>query len=202
MAVTSSDRKKVVLSKPLSVVGGVFVAPQGAFADVKAVPEAAPEGAETLGFITSDAVTRTVDKSVENIYAWGGYLIAVALSEVSTEVSFNCAEYLNAPAQRLLYGTNNVTVVEGTPGTEETPATPDTMSISGKLSELPEHVSVMILVKSETAHGCIIYDDFQCTELEDVQLMESEPTVVPIKGVAFANDNGESFREYWSSTAL
>lgn len=192
MAVTSSDRKKVVLAKPLSVVGGVFVAEQGAFASVTSVPESAPDGAETLGFITSDAVTRTVDKSVENIYAWGGYLIAVALSEVSTEVSFNCAEYLNAPAQRLLYGTSNVTVDEQT----------GTMHISGKMSELPEHVSVMVLVKAENAEGCIIYDDFQCTELEDVQLMESEPTVVPVTGVAYANAAGESFREYWKSDAL
>lgn len=192
MAVTSSDRKKVVLAKPLSVVGGVFVAEKGAFASVTSVPEAAPEGAETLGFITSDAVTRTVDRSAENVYAWGGYLLAVAISEVAVNVTFNCAEYLNQPAQELLYGSANVTVDDST----------GLMSISGKLSTLPDHVSIMVLVKSENANGCIIYDDFQCVEFEDVQLMETEPTVVPINGVAYANESGENFREYWKSDTL
>lgn len=185
----NASSKNVVLAKPLSVVGGVFVAPAGTALPSDASTELG-EAFKTLGFITSDAVTRTVDRSVEKVYAWGGYLIASTLNEVSCEVSFNCAEYLNEQAQKLLYGSSNVSVTDDA-GTRK-------MTITGKLTELPEEVVLVIDVKGQGAQGRIIYPHFLVTELEDVQLAETEPTVVPVKGVAITDGTlGAEFIEYW-----
>lgn len=188
-----STNKNVVLAKPLSVVGGVFVGP------TSSVPTDAdtelPSTFKTVGFLTTDAVTRTIDREIENIYAWGGYLLAASVSESSCSVEFQCAEYLNEEAQRLLYGTDNVTV-SGT-GTEDDPKT---MTIHGKIGELPNHSCVVIEVRSENAVGRIVYPDFQVTEYEDVALTETEPTVVPVKGLAFVDSTGAAFHEYWIKT--
>lgn len=188
-----STNKNVVLAKPLSVVGGVFVGP------TTEVPTdgttALPESFKTVGFLTTDAVTRTIEREIENIYAWGGYLLAASVSESSCSVEFQCAEYLNDEAQALLYGRDNV-VVTGS-GTKDDPKV---MTISGKIGELPEHSCVVIEVRAENATGRIVYPDFQVTEYEDVALTETEPTVVPVKGLAFVDDSGAAFHEYWVRT--
>lgn len=191
----SASAKNVVLAKPLSVVGGVFVAPAGTSLPTDA-STALASTYKTLGYITSDAVTRTVDRSVDNVYAWGGYLIAATLNEASCTVSFNCAEYLNEQAQALLYGEDNVTVTAAV--TTEGSEAPRKMTISGKINDLPTECVLVIDVRGEDSVGRIIYPHFKVTELEDVQLAETEPTVVPIKGVAITDGTtGEAFIEYW-----
>lgn len=187
----SASVKNVVMAKPLSVVGGVFVAPSGTTLPTDATT-ALPEDYKTVGYITSDAVTRTVDRSVDNIYAWGGYLISATLTESSCSVSFQCAEYLNEQAQKLLYGEDNVTVTAAANGAARK------MEISGKVNELPPECVVVIDVRGEDSVGRIVYPHFKVTELEDVQLSESEPTVVPITGMALTDGTtGEAFHEYW-----
>lgn len=190
MATGTADNSNIVLAKPLSVVGGVFVAPKGTTlpTDAKATLDSA---FKTVGYITSDAVTRTIDRSVDNIYAWGGYLVATAVSESSMQVSFSCMEYLNATAQKLLYGEANVTETAATTehGTQ--------LSIQIDPGAVADHCVLVIDVKGETSVGRIIYPDFQVTEVDDVQLMENEATTVPVTGVAFSDSNGKASYEYW-----
>lgn len=189
----TASTKNVLMAKPLSVVGGVFVAPAGTTLPTDA-STALADDFQTVGYITSDAVTRTVDRSIENIYAWGGYQIAASLTEASTTVSFSCAEYLNAQAQELLYGASNVTV---TPAVAGDNGSPRKMTIVGKMNELPPEVVLVIDLKGDGITGRIVYPHFKVTELEDVQLSESEPTVVPITGMALADGTtGANFYEY------
>lgn len=194
MAQGTSDTRNVVVAKPISVVGGVFVCTRENAAKIKDhISDIRTNNDLTsLGYITEDAVKRSIERDTEDIQAWGGDTLVTTRKGASATLEFSVAEYLNVAAQRLLYGEANVKVEDGPPVT---------VTILGKLNEIPPHTGLVIVVNSDNAVGTIVYPDFQAQVSGDFELKDDALNVVPLTGSLFPNTDGEFFREYWEKKA-
>lgn len=196
MAVTGqADASNVISAKPLSVVGGLFVAALGSDTKITGVLEPGgtlPTGLslEALGYITEDGITRTVSNDAEKIKAWGGDVILTTYAGAEAELEVPVAEYLNPVAHKQLYGESNVTVTPAT-STKGT-----TIEIHAALNSLPPHVCLVACIASDGAKGTIVYPDAQAVLDGDVEMNGTDVTALPLK-FSLRPVNGDFYREYW-----
>lgn len=101
--------------KPLTARGGICKAPLGT---------ALPTDASTAlvaafvkqGYVTTDAVTQTVNRTAEDEVAWGGATVATHETEYGVVLTFTLMESSNAETLKSIVGEDNVII---TPATAE-----------------------------------------------------------------------------------
>ena len=97
-----------VLSGKPKASGGVFRGPLNVTtpADASAALDSKMVG---LGYVSSDGLTETIDRSTEKITAWGGDTVKVVQTEHSVVYKLTLTETANAEVLKAAYGDSNVT---------------------------------------------------------------------------------------------
>ena len=112
MAGTSA--KNVAVGKPkLAVSGGVLVAPVGTTRPTSH-SEAYDAASVSAGYVSTDGVVETSERSTEEIRAWGGTKVRTVQTEFGTNLALTLIESRNADALKLVFGADNVD--ESVPG--------------------------------------------------------------------------------------
>lgn len=102
----------VVVGKPL-VTGGVLLAPTSSTLPVDAMT-ALDAAFVAVGYITDNGVVKSEKRNSGTIAAWGGDTVASTSKEYAVSFKLDLAEFLNAVAQSIIYGTANVTTTAAT----------------------------------------------------------------------------------------
>lgn len=112
MAATAPSVANVVSGKPLAS-GGVFRGPLAT-----KVPSDATTALDSnmvgLGYVSSDGLTETIDKSTSKITAWGGDTVMVVQTEHSVTYKLTLIETGNPNVLKAVYGETNVTTTPAT----------------------------------------------------------------------------------------
>lgn len=100
------------------VTGGVFIGAPDLALPPAADPfiDAATHSPllKNVGFVSEDGVTGTEDRSINEVVAWGGDIIAYLQESFSVEWQMKLLQIMNADIARLAYGDDNVAVTEAT----------------------------------------------------------------------------------------
>lgn len=101
-------------------IGPAVTDPEKFPTDATTPPNTAAEaaGLKTAGFITSDGVAESEDRSTEKILDWNLDVIDVVETDYGLQITVTCAEAANADVLKFIYGEENVTV---TPASGDTP---------------------------------------------------------------------------------
>ena len=182
---------RAIAATPIPVVGGIFVTTMAEAEKIVGPitrPEEVPDGVtlDCLGYLGEAGPKRTIDQSTNLIKAWGGDVLLTTREGAEAKVELPAAEYLNPSAQRLLYGSDNVTWDN----------TKKILTINGDLSIVPPHVAVVVLVDTDSARGTLVYPDAQASISGDLEMdgkaVVTLPLTLNLRPVA-----GKTYREYW-----
>lgn len=168
------DAANVLVASP-KVTGGILTAAVGT-----ALPATTDDSLSSFtatGYIGEDGVTLTIDRSTEDVYAWGGSKVRVITTEHSVQLSFSFLE-VNATNLPLIFGTDNVS----TAGDETT------VKLNG--AELPHFALVMDAADGDKAVR-ITAADAQVVEQEDIVFVHSAPTEFNVTIECFADNSGD-----------
>lgn len=105
----------VSAAKPLTARGGIRKAPLGTTPPTDAYSELV-EAFKKMGYVTTDAVTQTTNRSAEDEYAWGNVVVDTHETEYGQVITFTLMESSNAETLKALVGDENVII---TPATAE-----------------------------------------------------------------------------------
>lgn len=183
-----SDASNVIAPKPMSVIGGVFVCTTEDAKKITANVDLAspPTGVtlEAIGYLTDAGPKRSISNSTSKVKAWGGDVILSTREGAEASVEIPVAEYLNPTGHKLVYGDANVTV------------NGKSITIVGKLNEIPPHRGIVVIVNTDVAKGTIVYDDAQAVIDGDVEMNGKDIMSNTLKLDLFPVD-GAFYREYW-----
>ena len=117
---TGRNRRNVMTGAPdVRYSGGFFIGTPAQ--DAEKFPTSATEeasevierlGLESGGYITSDGVSESEDRSTEKILDWNLDVIDIVETEYSLQLTVTYAEAANAAVLKFLYGEENVEVTE------------------------------------------------------------------------------------------
>lgn len=99
--------------KPLTATGGIRKAPLGTEAPADAFTALAVEFIKQ-GYVTTDAVTHTTNRSAEDEPAWGGDTVATHETEFGQVITFTLMESSNAETLKSIAGEENVKITPAT----------------------------------------------------------------------------------------
>ncbi|MCW1803875.1 hypothetical protein [Brachybacterium squillarum] len=105
----------VSAAKPLTARGGIRKAPLGTDLPTDAYT-ALDELFKRMGYVTTDAVTQTTNRTAEDEYAWGNVVVDTHETEYGVVLAFTLMESSNAETLKAIVGDENVIV---TPANEE-----------------------------------------------------------------------------------
>lgn len=107
----ANNVKNVAAGRPLAT-GGILVGGDTFAPPTDATGELV--GANAIGYIGEDGLTRTIDRVTEKIRAWGGDTVKVVQTEHGVTYSFVMIEIMNAEVLKAYYGDANVTTTAPT----------------------------------------------------------------------------------------
>lgn len=182
MTVTADN---VAVGKPnLEVSGGVLVAPSGSTLPTDATTVL--DGAFlSVGYVSSDGVSETADRSTQQIYAWGGTKVRTVQTEYGLSLSFTLIESRNAEALKFVFGEDNVE--EGGEG----------LAVRRNEKVLPHLVLVVDMKDGENARR-LVAGNAQVTEIGDVTYVDGEPVGYEVTVSCDPDEDGDSMIEYLS----
>lgn len=183
-----SDASNVIAPKPMSVIGGVFVCTTEDAKKITAHVDLAnaPAGVtlEAIGYLTDAGPKRSISNSTSKVKAWGGDVILSTREGAEASVEIPVAEYLNVTGHKLVYGDANVEM------------NGKSITIKGKLNEIPPHRGIVVVVNTDVARGTIVYDDVQAVIDGDVEMNGKDIMSNTLKLDLFPVD-GCFYREFW-----
>ena len=177
----------VVAGKPLTT-GGVLIAPLGTALPTN-TSTALNGSFVAAGYISSDGVTETTDRSVEKITAWGGDTVKVVQSEFSLTYGFTFIEVLNTGVLEAIYGDDNVAV------TAATVSTGTLHAVAINSDQLP-HKSYVFEVRDGDAKIRIVIPDGQITEVGDTVYNDEDVVGYEVTVEAFSDATGNQAYKY------
>lgn len=102
----SSDAQKVTVGKP-RVGGAVFRAPAGTTLPTTAT-ETLNNAFKDLGYISEDGIKKSIERSTEDIKAWGGDTVGNTQTEFKDQFTIKFLEALNLDVLKAVYVDENV----------------------------------------------------------------------------------------------
>lgn len=165
----------VLVASPRLATGGILTAATGT-----ALPTTTTGSLTAFtdaGYIGEDGVTMTIDRSTEDIFAWGGAKVRVITTEHSVQLAWSFLE-VNTASLGLVFGTDNVSTVG-----DET-----TVKLNGTV--LP-HFALVIAAADGDVAVLITAADAQVAEQEDVVFVHSAPTEFGVTVECFPDANGD-----------
>lgn len=175
------DAANILVASPL-VTGGILTAATGTA--LPTTVDAATTGFTATGYIGEDGVALTVDRTTENVMAWGGGKVRVITTEHSVQLGFAFME-VTAGNLALVFGTDNVSTVGDT----------TTVKLNGV--ELPHFALVMDAADGDKGVR-ITAADAQVTANEDLVFVHSAPTMLTVTVECFADANGDKAKLIYS----
>lgn len=180
MAGTSAAN--VAVGKPdLAVSGGVLVAPIGT---TRPTSLAGPidEAYLSVGYVSTDGVTETSERSTEEIRAWGGQKIRTVQTEYGTSLSLTLIESRNATALRFVFGDDNVDVSGGE------------ITVKRNEKTLP-YVQLLVSMLDGDNSSHLDVGRAQVTEVGDVTYVDGEAISYELTISCDPDDNGDTLIE-------
>jgi len=175
----------IYVAAPLTGTGGILTAAVGTA--LPTTVAATTTGFTATGFVGEDGVTMTIDRSTEDVFAWGGSKVRVITTEHS--VQFNFAFLETTPENlELIFGSNNVSTVG-----EET-----TVRLNGV--DLP-HFAMIIDTADGDKRLRITAADAQVVEQDDIVFVHSAPTAYTVTVECFADSNGDKAKLIYNTGA-
>lgn len=159
------NRNNVLAGAPnVAVSGGFFAGP--VITDKAQYPKDAtttlPDSLKSMGFISEDGVTKTVDRSTEQIKDWNLDLVAVLTSEHNVQLQATFLEAANADVLKMIAGEENVTV-EG-----------NKISVKETSDDLP-HRSIAFEIKGAgRAAARVFAADVQVSSVGDISFTKAD----------------------------
>lgn len=184
----ANNANKVFVGKPL-VTGGIFAAPVGTTLPTDATT-ALDAAFESVGYVTDDGLTKTVNRDSDTIFAWGGDTIALIQKSFSADFKFKMAEYLSAVPQTLLYGEDNVTA--------STATNTDTVAVA-VTSAAPPHNTWIVEMKQGNGRVRLVIPDAVISDTGDVVYKDDDVASLDVTVTAFADATAHFFYEYMTS---
>jgi hypothetical protein len=186
----ANNANKVFVGKPL-VTGGIYAAPVGTALPTDSVV-ALNSAFQTVGYVTDDGLTKTVNRDSATVFAWGGDTIALIQKSFSADFKFKMAEYLSVVTQTLLYGSANVSVATAT-GT-------DSVAVQ-VTSQAPPHNSWVVEMKQGNGRVRLVIPDGVISDTGDVVYKDDDVASLEVTVTAFADPTAHFFYEYLTSPA-
>jgi len=181
MAGTSS--KNVAVGKPnLAVSGGLLVAPTGT---ERPTTYAGPYDAAyvSVGYVSTDGVVETSERSTEEIRAWGGQKVRTVQTEFGTTLALTLIESRNAEALKLVFGDDNVDT-----------STAGEIVIKRNEKVLPHRQFIIDMLDGENSrHLDVGYG--QVTEVGDISYVDGEAISYELTISCDPDDNGDTLVE-------
>lgn len=166
----------IYVAGPTSGTGGILTAATGTTlpTDVTTAPGVS---FTATGYIGDEGVTMTVDRSTEDVWAWGGSKVRVITTEHSVQFSFAFRE-TNTDVLPLVFGEDNVSTV----GTLTTV----------KLNEADLPHFAMVIDTADGDKGLrITAADAQVVEQDDITFSHAEPVSFQVTVECFPDSNGD-----------
>lgn len=131
--------------------------------------------AKPVGYISSDGVTKTVDRTTEKIKDWNGDTVIVLTTEHSVILKTTFMEAANADLLKTVYGTENVKVQAGA------------VTLVDNAEDLP-HFSLDINIKSAGGRKLRVFGpDVQVTSVGDVSFVRNDVIKYEVEMECFAD---------------
>lgn len=182
MAGTSS--KNVAVGKPnLAVSGGLLVAPVGS-ARPTTYGDPYDEAYLSAGYVSTDGVTESSERSTEVIRAWGGDKIRTVQTEYGTTLSLTVIESRNAEALKLVFGPDNVAVDESI----------GEITVKRNSKTLPYQQFVIDMLDGENSRHLDVGNG-QVIEVGDISYVDGEAISYELTISCDPDDNGDTLIE-------
>ena len=181
MAGTSAAN--VAVGKPdLAVSGGVLVAPIGT---TRPTSLAGPIDAAyvSVGYVSTDGVTESSERSTEVIRAWGGQKIRTVQTEHGTTLSLTLIESRNAEALKFVFGEDNVDT-----------STAGEIVVKRNEKTLP-YVQLLVSMLDGENSSHLDVGRAQVTEVGDVTYVDGEAISYELTISCDPDDNGDTLIE-------
>ncbi len=180
------DSTNVAAGKP-KATGAISVAPAGTALPTDATTALAGTYVN-LGYVSDGGVTQTIDRTVEDIRAWGGDTVLTTQTEFKETFEFELIEVLNVDVRKEVFGSTNVT------GTLATGITTKVTS-----AELVAGVWVIEMVV-KGAVSRIVIPNGKVSEIGEISYVDDDAIRYPVTITALPDSTGACSYEYTKSS--
>lgn len=176
----------VAAGKP-KVGGAVSIAPTSATLPTNAT--ATLTGFTNLGYISEDGMTQTIERTSENIKAWGGDPVLAVQTDYIETYQFTMIETLNVDVRKATFGDDNVTgtLAEG-------------ITTIGNSKELAEKAWVIDMIQRGAVERKVIPCG-KVTEVGEITYSDSEVIGYQVTVTAFPDASGNCSYTYTKASA-
>jgi len=186
--VIHADVNEIVAPSP-RVTGGVRVAPLGTALPVDATSLLAPAYI-SLGRISDDGIDKTENRPKTDKFDWGGSLIASLQDSFMLTLKFKLLQLVNADVQKVVHGTDNVTV---TPAST-TKGTQIAAAINAKLLDQGVFVIDAYFAKMS---GRLVLPIARPVEVGALKWVHKDLAAYELTVQAFPDNSNNMAYEYW-----
>ncbi len=184
-----TNKNLVMAGKP-KVGGAIFRAPLGTALPTDATTKLGAEFKE-LGYISSDGVTRSINKGYETVNAWGGDEVMKSRSEHSVAFSFTLIESLNEESQKAKWGEAQVSATEATSGHGKQ------LTVAYDGADTPPAVWVIDMEDQGKLHRIVFPNALDTTEGFEQTFSDEDVVGLPFEMTAFKDaKSGKFFFDY------
>jgi len=186
--VIHADVNEIVAPSP-RVTGGVRVAPLGTALPTDATSLLAPAYI-SLGRISDDGIDKTENRPKTDKFDWGGSLIASLQDSFMLTLKFKLLQLVNADVQKVVHGTDNVTV---TPAST-TKGTQIAAAINAKLLDQGVFVIDAYFAKMS---GRLVLPIARPVEVGALKWVHKDLAAYELTVQAFPDNSNNMAYEYW-----
>lgn len=179
----------VSAAKPLTARGGIRKAPLGTEPPTDAY-SALIEDYVRQGYVTTDAVTQTTNRSAEDEFAWGNVVVDTHETEYGVNLTFTLMESSNAETLKSIVGEENVIV---------TPATVDhgnLIEVQWKSGLPPKGVWVIDMLRVKGGTQRKVAPSAQLVYSGDIQYVDSTSIKYAVELRCHTDDNDVPVYDY------
>lgn len=184
----ANNSANVSFGKPM-VTGGFYYAPAATTLPTDAT-SALDDAFVSVGYISEDGLTNTVETDTESITAWGGDQVASTQTSFAETFALNLLE-TDVNALKLYYGDANVTDTSGK------------ITIKQNSQELPEFVAVAEISLTGGRIKRIVIPRAKIADRSgDITYTDSDAIMYPITVTALPDENGNTHTEYIATQSV
>ncbi len=180
---TGNTAANVTVGKP-SLTGAFWLAPSGTTAPTSA-DGALNEAFKCLGYLGEEGFKKITNKTVEEIKAWGGDVVATPQTEFSDKFSTKFIEALNIEVLKAVYGSTNVTG-DLTTG----------MTVKVNSKENANAIFVVDMIATGNVLYRMVIPEGRITEIGEVEYVDGKPVGYEATIQTYPDSSGNNHYEY------
>lgn len=173
----------VATGKP-KIGGAVFVGPMTATLPTATDGTLATDF-KSLGYCSEDGLTNAIERTVDDIKAWGGDVVLSSQTEYKDTFSVTLIESLNIDVLKTVFGSSNVTGTSLSSG----------LTVKANSTELESHKWVVDMILDGKAKRICIPDG-KISEVGEIVYKDDEAVGYEITISATPDANGNTHYEY------